>query len=731
MPLFCSRPSTRTRVRSEPLAAALKEQDERIKELEAEVAALGRAVHLTSDVSQGEQAVRTVHPASGASQGEQAVRTSMVDDRSSALEGDAPKERLEALTTAYQRLLQEESANLSAISRSSLVAMSRDGLNGCSRADAEPCDVFDCHLTGLVDSQDLPTLRIALLDAAGGGGGGAGRDFDADDPSTWCDERLRRLDADSLVALRRTLGGGAGAGLPINQPLSIISLLDEQGQPRHGGQDISTFFFPFDKHALTHSKDAINDFVLLASAFDSPTPHNSRERLAALREHLWPKEASPMHTLRVSPLHCLTLPDAARARAGIPTHAAFYAFCHPPDASSEAEGGSVTAKAAEEAAAVERTATKVVPGLAASDPLVAWLLTGAYVYFDYKYDIVAVNAISFSPEGGSSALFLGPACPLPATAIEPLFDGQRWRRLPAAVAAAGLGFARMAWVTPSEFLGDTIYSKSGGLALLHEDDIDRLEDVSKDGRFDVVRTTRKGRSRYFPIVRNEPLLEHPTIRLREGGKSKPLAVKRALLHAWPPEDGLAAVRHFASTFADARMRPTPYIAPLFIHEISSQRGAAVGAARSAKFIEPTQATFDEGRSAAVGLEKALVKEGFDFDARCDLLGVTEKAALEKWSSRGLQDGRDARWLEAVRAETMRLVATQGGEGAAGEGDAAPLSLEALHRAVPSALWLAAPGGEAAAVASEARAGARAAALDGRCGRILDTSLSRRRHCCAS
>ena len=69
MPLFCSRPSTRTRVRSEPLAAALKEQDERIKELEAEVAALGRAVHLTSDVSQGEQ--------------QQAVRTSAVDDRSS------------------------------------------------------------------------------------------------------------------------------------------------------------------------------------------------------------------------------------------------------------------------------------------------------------------------------------------------------------------------------------------------------------------------------------------------------------------------------------------------------------------------------------------------------------------------------------------------------------------------------------------------------------------------
>ena len=68
MPLFCSRPSTRTRVRSEPLAAALKEQDERIKELEAEVAALGRAVH-PSDVSQGEQ--------------QQAVRTSAVDDRSS------------------------------------------------------------------------------------------------------------------------------------------------------------------------------------------------------------------------------------------------------------------------------------------------------------------------------------------------------------------------------------------------------------------------------------------------------------------------------------------------------------------------------------------------------------------------------------------------------------------------------------------------------------------------
>ena len=51
-------------------------------------------------------------------------------------------------------------------------------------------------------------------------------------------------------------------------------------------------------------------------------------------------------------------------RAAIPPSGAFYAFCHSP-ATGE----------------VEAAAAEKIEGLVLHDPLVAWLLTGAYVYF--------------------------------------------------------------------------------------------------------------------------------------------------------------------------------------------------------------------------------------------------------------------------------------------------------------------------------------------------------------
>ena len=397
------------------------------------------------------------------------------------------------------------------------------------------------------------------------------------------------------------------------------------------------------------------------------------EKLRALRTLIWPNnQVDETYTLLVSPIHSLTLPDAARARAGIPTSGSFYAFCHSP-ATSE----------------VEKNAASVIPGLDLSDPMVAWLISGAYIYFDFKYDAVAVNAISFSAEGGSTALYLGPACELPSKAIEPLFDHQRWQRVPG-LAATHYGFSSMAWITPSEFLGDTIFTKSGGLAFLHEDDY-KGYDHGGDGRIDEVQTTGAGKSRFFPIVRNDPLVEHPTIRSRRAdGSTTPLTIARARIDDWPLRDALEAVRNFA--YIKPIFKPMRYDAPLYINELSRKQVAlakgvaAFAGLNAAKFIEPpmtmTAATaiFAEGKNAALGLVNAL---GYDdvtdlLEKVCDKFGITDGHVQVVAKQRGCTHA-DARWLEAIRKETEQLVAH------GTQGDIANFSLEALHR--DGAIWL--------------------------------------------
>lgn len=414
-------------------------------------------------------------------------------------------------------------------------------------------------------------------------------------------------------------------------------------------------------------------FVLDASIFSVATALNSAENLQALRALIWPEDTSAeTYSLLVSPLHSVTLPDAARARAAIPPSGAFYAFCHSPTTAD-----------------IEAAAGSVIKGLVLHDPIVAWLLTGAYVYFDFMYDCVAVNALSFSTNEGSTSLFLGPACPLPAMAIEPLFDHQRWQRLPGPI-ASHYGFSKMAFVTPSEFLGDTIFSKSGGLAFLHEEDYTGI-DHSGDGRIDEVLTTGEGKSRFFPIVQNDPLLEHPTVKCKGEGGMRSLTIARARIDEWPLEDALEAVRHFSLT--KPVVQPMPYNAPLYISELSRRHAsvhkaaAAFAGLNAAKFVEPpmskaaTTAIFAEGKSAALGLAGAL---GFEDGSAllhnvCAELGVTDQAAKAVAEERGCTVS-DARWLEAIRKETERLVAHGAGGGAADS-----FSLEALHSI--GAIWL--------------------------------------------
>jgi hypothetical protein len=181
------------------------------------------------------------------------------------------------------------------------------------------------------------------------------------------------------------------------------------------------------------------------------------------------------------------------------------------------------------------------------DPFVQWLCTGAFVYFDFKFDIVAINAMSFDELGkeqSASAIYYGEPCELPIMAIEPLHDLGRWWPISVGRLRKTFGFTHFAWVVPSEFLGDHIFTNSGGFAYLHEDDYSYERDVTGDGELDFTITGNRG-SRFYPIVRNEPTVDHATRRVQlEGnmGDTAPLKVPKSDLGQLPLAEGLEIVR---------------------------------------------------------------------------------------------------------------------------------------------------------------------------------------------
>ena len=151
----------------------------------------------------------------------------------------------------------------------------------------------------------------------------------------------------------------------------------------------------------------------------------------------------------------------------IPSNARFYGFLFPQPIDIPGESLSshrvISRKDIEEA------------GVNASDPFVHFLTVGAYCYFDHEYNIVAINAISFDAITEDEAtrnpakrtpgtMCLGAVCALPPTVVQPLRILNRWLPVTAKV-LLDHGFEEFAWVCPSEFLGDHIYSMSGGFAL--------------------------------------------------------------------------------------------------------------------------------------------------------------------------------------------------------------------------------------------------------------------------
>jgi hypothetical protein len=158
------------------------------------------------------------------------------------LKEDPDMRRLGELKQAYLKQLGAEARRL----------RSTPAQNSLSRIDVAKLPRGAYHITGLIDDDDLPTLRMALLDAAGNPAHDASRPFAADDVTTWSNDNLKALSAQALTELQQR--AGAGFITPLNMPLNILSLAQ-----KHGDLAIPDFMFPYDKYTLTHTAGDINE----------------------------------------------------------------------------------------------------------------------------------------------------------------------------------------------------------------------------------------------------------------------------------------------------------------------------------------------------------------------------------------------------------------------------------------------------------------------------------------
>lgn len=194
--------------------------------------------------------------------------------------------------------------------------------------------------------------------------------------------------------------------------------------------------------------------------FETGNKYNSRDQLLQLHALIGsPTKASSLR-LMSSPLHAVTLPDMSRTRAAIPTSASFYSFCYP----------------AIRSVAMNQQLRQTT--INRSDPFVLLFTVGAFIYYDHKFEIVGINAISFdesvvqrTPNSSSvpaarwqqaakelgsrtgthrASLCLGETSPLPLSCIEPLLAHGRWAPCSVEHLIEDFGFTHFAWITPSE-----------------------------------------------------------------------------------------------------------------------------------------------------------------------------------------------------------------------------------------------------------------------------------------
>jgi len=450
----------------------------------------------------------------------------------------------------------------------------------------------------------------------------------------------------------------------------------------------STFLFPTDKFELTHSRGAAVTFQLDRAVFETGTIANTAAMLREAEEKLF-RTRKKYYKLTSSPLHSITLPDLAREAAYIPDRARFYSFCYP---SVRGDG------AAEFHTWTSGVAAKFVP----LDPFIQFFLNGAYVYYDHQFDIVAINALVFEPSAGlrealtpnkgelvsppspsgssptpgpsdglptafkSAQIMFGKPCALPRKAIEPLFEYGRWQEITfSSTHFFWRGITHFAWILPSEFIGDSIFTQSGGFAYLHSNDVILIADPvvgdtvrytaeglrytsngtvierdgmricvkpmsgdatwiavadvelttdPADGSVPKVKLTGQSVSRFFPVVPKQVLVKHAKEKIESlDGTSAP---KPRMVHKYGElksmcdsnlSDALEIVELMREEAKASALTPRPYDAPMHIEPLMAMPKSGEGEGDD-KFVlnyEPGRAIFADGEKSAHGLSASL------------------------------------------------------------------------------------------------------------------------------
>lgn len=188
-------------------------------------------------------------------------------------------------------------------------------------------------LDSLMDDQFVK-LKKDLWEAAGGGCGRTGPPDDAQrkpklektDPSTWTWANLTTQIPPDNVAVLADMQRYAGKHYirQVNQPLNLLSMNSECINIL----PLKSYLNAKDKHELTHAAGHCVSFNLDVSVFTKGNHRNSSDTLKELKRLLCPNETHFVEVV-ASPVASVTLPHAARVRAGIPGDAMFYCFCYP------------------------------------------------------------------------------------------------------------------------------------------------------------------------------------------------------------------------------------------------------------------------------------------------------------------------------------------------------------------------------------------------------------------
>ena len=106
------------------------------------------------------------------------------------------------------------------------------------------------------------------------------------------------------------------------------------------------------------------------------------------------------------------------------------------------------------------------------DPFVQFLLNGGFIYFDFQYEICAINSVGFEASDeydtafGTSAIFFAQPAHISPTCMAELDRLERWWPVTVSDVQDSGGLVYFAWILPSEYVGDMIFPPLGGFAYL-------------------------------------------------------------------------------------------------------------------------------------------------------------------------------------------------------------------------------------------------------------------------